>query len=46
MQIGTGAVLYALYAVFQMADVVGPRKLFGYTLTLIDSFRLPEPTRC
>lgn len=46
VKIGAKVITHARYAVFQMAEVAVPRRLFSQILSLIDELRRPEPATC
>jgi len=46
VKIGAKVISHARYSVFQMAEVVVPRDLFGRILTMIATLRPPDPAPC
>ena len=46
VKIGAKVITHARYAVFQMAEVAVPRRLFSEILSLIDELRRREPAPC
>jgi hypothetical protein len=46
VKVGAKVITHSRYAVFQMAEVAVPRRLFSQILSLIDELRSREPTPC